>query len=90
MCSSYLPASPRLRRGSAQLYLRVLRSEISHPDWLSAILFDAVYTSAVLHNFGTQEVKDAVTKAKVWKDSFDPGGIITGVEDHKVSDERSA
>ena len=57
---------------------------MSHtPDWPSATLFDAVYASAVLHNFGTQELKDAVSK--VWKDSFDSGGIMTGVgADHKV------
>jgi len=57
---------------------------MSHtPDWPPAILFDAVYASAVLYNFGTQEVKDALTK--VWKDSFYPGGIMTGADaDHKV------
>ena len=54
---------------------------MSHtPDWPPAILFEAVYASAVLHNFSTQELKDAVSK--VWKDSFDSGGIMTGV--HKV------
>jgi hypothetical protein len=51
---------------------------MSHtPDWPPATLFDAVYASAVLHNFGTQKLKDAVSK--VWKDSFDSGGIMTGV-----------
>jgi len=63
---------------------------MSHsPDWPPAILFDAVYASAVLHNFGTQELRDAVTK--VWEDSFDPDEIITGVDtDHKVNtDERT-
>ena len=57
---------------------------MSHtPDWPPAILFDAVYASAVLHNFGTQELKDAVSK--VWKDSFGSGEVMTGVgADHKV------
>jgi len=57
---------------------------MSHtPDWPPAILFDAVYASAVLHNFGTQELKDAVSKIR--KDSFDSGGIMTGVgADHEV------
>lgn len=51
-------------------------------DWPSTI-FDGVYAGAVLHNFGTQGLKDAVAKA--WNDSFDPGGIITGANaDHKV------
>ena len=52
---------------------------MSHtPDWPLAILFDAVYATAVLHDFGTQELQDAVTN--VWKKSFDPGGIITGAD----------
>jgi hypothetical protein len=57
---------------------------MSHtPDWPPATLFDAVYASAVLFNFGIQELKDAVSK--VWKDSFDSGEIMTGVgADHKV------
>jgi len=59
---------------------------MSHtPDCAPAIFFDAVYVSAVLHNFGTQEVKDVVTK--VWKD---PGRIMTGADaDHKVPDEQT-
>jgi hypothetical protein len=34
-----------------------------HPP---AILFDAIYASAVLYHFGTQELKDQITKT--WKD----------------------
>ena len=35
---------------------------MSHtPDWPSTI-FDGVYAGAVLHKFGTQELKDAVAK----------------------------
>src|SRR5258707_3580135 len=43
-------------------------------QWPPAILFDAVYADAVIRNFGTQTLKDEVTKT--WKNIFYPGGII--------------
>jgi hypothetical protein len=43
--------------------------------WPPAILFDAVYASAVLHHFGTKTMKDEVTGT--WKNIFYPGGAIT-------------
>ena len=56
--------------------------------WPPAILFDAVYATAVLVHFGAQAMKDEVTKT--WKNSFYPGGIITAAHaDYKVNtDER--
>ena len=39
----------------------------------------------LLHIFGTQKLKDAV--AKVWKDSFNPGGIMTGADANHKHDE---
>jgi len=59
------------------------------PDWPPAILFDAVYADAVLHNFGTQELKDGV--AATWKNIFYPGGVRTSTKaDYKaVTDERA-
>jgi len=52
---------------------------LSHThDWPPSILFDGVYACAVLHNFGTQELKDAVTKN--WRDTFYPGGIETAAD----------
>ncbi|KAF8070033.1 hypothetical protein FPV67DRAFT_1447890 [Lyophyllum atratum] len=44
------------------------------PDWPPAILFDAVYASAVLHHFGTQALKDKVTTT--WTDTFYPGAVM--------------
>ncbi|KAF8912190.1 hypothetical protein CPB84DRAFT_1902336 [Gymnopilus junonius] len=48
------------------------------PNYPPAILFDAVYASAVMHHFGTQSLKDGITET--WKDTFDPGGV-TSVEE---------
>ncbi len=41
-------------------------------EWPPPILLDAVYAGAVLHNFGTQTLKDEI--AATWKDTFDSGG----------------
>ncbi len=40
-------------------------------EWSPAILFDAVYADAVMHNFGTQTLIDEV--AKTWKDTYSGG-----------------
>ena len=58
---------------------------LSHtPDWPPSVLFDGVYAGAVLHNFGTQELKEAVTKN--WRDTFYPGGIKTAADTaHEVT-----
>jgi len=45
------------------------------PLWPPAILLDAVYAGALLHHFGTQELKDTVTST--WGEIFNPGGIMT-------------
>ena len=42
-------------------------------SWPPAILFDAVYASAVLHHFGTQELKDEVSTN--WMSTFYPEEI---------------
>ncbi|KAI0293851.1 hypothetical protein B0F90DRAFT_1760624 [Multifurca ochricompacta] len=39
-------------------------------DWPPAIIFDAVYASVVLHHFGTDDFKDALSKFT--KDTFYP------------------
>jgi len=49
--------------------------QISDTQWPPAILLDAVYASALLHHFGTQELKDTVTSS--WGEIFNPGGIMT-------------
>ncbi len=41
-------------------------------EWPPPILLDAVYAGAVLHNFGTQTLKDEIAAA--WKDTLDSGG----------------
>ncbi|KAF9462692.1 hypothetical protein BDZ94DRAFT_1282844 [Collybia nuda] len=41
------------------------------PDWPPAIVFDAVYASAVLHHFGTQILKDVIVKT--WMDTYAEG-----------------
>ena len=48
------------------------------PQWPPAILFDAVYAGALLHHFGTQELKD--TLATTWRDVFNPHGTMTADE----------
>jgi len=60
------------------------------PKWPPAILFDAVYAGAVLHHFGTRTLTDEV--AATWKDTFDPGGIMTAADaGYKgITDERAA
>ena len=67
----YALGDPRLQSGSP---LRLSHTS----DWPPAILFDGVYAGAVLHNFGTKELKDTVTKR--WRDTFYPGGIITATD----------
>jgi hypothetical protein len=78
----FVLGNPRLHSGSP-LWL-------SHSlDWAPAILFDAVYAGAVLHNFGTKEIRDMITKS--WKDTFYPGGIKTTTgADHKVTTDKQA
>jgi hypothetical protein len=49
-----------------------------HTQWPPAILFDAVYASAVLHHFMPQTLKDDVTKT--WNNIFYRGGAITRAE----------
>ncbi|KAF8063519.1 hypothetical protein FPV67DRAFT_1782997 [Lyophyllum atratum] len=44
------------------------------PDWPPAILFEAVYASTILHQFGTQTLKDVLVAT--WIDTFDPGGVV--------------
>ncbi len=41
--------------------------------WPTAFLFDAVYANAVLHHFGTQQLKDEVQKN--WMSTFYPEKI---------------
>ncbi|KAF8882623.1 hypothetical protein CPB84DRAFT_1686627, partial [Gymnopilus junonius] len=41
------------------------------PIYPPAILFDAIYASAVLHHFGTESLKDGITVA--WQHTFHPG-----------------
>ena len=43
-----------------------------------AIIFDAVYASAVLRHFGTQPFKDMLLTA--WKDIFHPHGVMRAAE----------
>ena len=52
-----------------------LRISGNNSDWPPAILFDAVYAGAVLHYFGTQALKDEVSRG--WEDALYPGGIAT-------------
>ncbi|KAI0298172.1 hypothetical protein B0F90DRAFT_1735556, partial [Multifurca ochricompacta] len=66
----------RLNTGSA---LRIADSD----DWPPAILFDAVYASAVLHHFGTDDFKDALSKFT--KDTFYPKGE-TEIKDERASE----
>jgi hypothetical protein len=59
------------------------------PEYPPTIRFDAVYASAVLQHFGTQQLKDEVIAT--WKDSFYPGGIVTAAdtEQAEIDDERA-
>ena len=43
-----------------------------------AILFDAIYASAVLHTFGTQKLNDTVEST--WENVFHPGGVKTSAQ----------
>ncbi|KAF8888174.1 hypothetical protein CPB84DRAFT_1733273 [Gymnopilus junonius] len=51
-----------------------LRRISNSPEWPPTILFDAVYAGAVLHHFGTQELKDVVSAN--WNDVFYPDGVM--------------
>ncbi|KAI0294650.1 hypothetical protein B0F90DRAFT_1755259 [Multifurca ochricompacta] len=42
-------------------------------DWPPTILFDAVYASVVLHHFGTNDFKDALSKFTFTKDTYPRG-----------------
>jgi len=48
------------------------------PQSPPAVLFDAVYAGALLHHFGTQELKD--TLVTTWGDVFNSGGVMTADE----------
>jgi hypothetical protein len=57
---------------------------ISDTDFPPDILFDAAYAGAVLHHFGTQELKDAVTES--WKAILYP--VTSAHADSKAAAER--
>jgi len=73
-------------RMAANLRPHLTSSDLTWPGRLTAIL-GSYQKFLRLSQYTSNPI---LTGTKVWKDSFDPGGIITGVEDHKVSDERSA
>ena len=47
-------------------------------QWPPDVLFDAVYASAVLENFGQKNAKDSL--ASVWKAHFNPGGAMNALQ----------
>ena len=58
-----------------------------HPP---GILLNAVYASAVLHHFGTQALKDRITKS--WKEHYYPDGVMDVMHANQkaINDERAA
>lgn len=54
-----------------------------------AILFDAVYASAVLHHFGAPTLENDISAA--WKDALCPSGVLTAThaDSQKITDNRA-
>ena len=59
--------------------VRIPTSDLAaYSDWPSDILFDVVYGSAILHNFGTQALRDG---SGGWKSHFYPEGATSPLEE---------
>jgi hypothetical protein len=73
-CTSHVfMTEPELR---ALLYAGNLLSLSDTPQDPPAILFDLVYAITVLHNFGTESLKDLIST--VWSGIIYPGGVMSG------------
>ena len=63
--------------------------KMSHtPEWPPAILFNTVYTDAVLHHFGAQTLKDEVTKT--WKETYSEVMTAAHTNYKVITDEQAA
>ncbi len=57
-------------------------------EWPPAILFDALYADAIIHNFGTQTLKDEITET--WKDTHSVTVLTAEERAQKQAEERKA